>query len=223
MMDMKKLRTMLLFAALAEILLCFPQHDVGTSPRQLFTTDACHNMELMKHYLALTYPDIIPPVFLYVDSLTSEDLFIIRNNETFYRFLSIVSGMPTPYNHIPGNIRIEGNDWIYCQEHIDLVKWYAQNMDSISCGEFEEYYNLINYTSPDLKKGEEFSDYVDRIGLHQDSINTSLTIFKSRYHPNKKEDELLFPWNSYYNNEDFSKIKTLIKSKNKITFILKTR
>ena len=206
-----------------DLLLCFPQHRVVSSAQQSKTKEICHNLSLMNHYLAITYPDIVPPRYMSVDSLTSADLIVIRNNETFYRFLSAVSGLSTPYNQIPRNIRIEGNDWIYCKDHRDLVNWYVKNLDNISCEEFDEYYHLFNYEVPYPRKGEEWTDYVDRIGVYQDSINTSLKLFESRYHSDNKEENLLFPWNTHYSKDDLSKIKSLIDSTNKISIIVKTR
>ena len=208
---------------LVDSLSCFPQHRVKSSTLQSITKDICHNLSLMNHYLAMTYPDIVPPRYLSVDSLTSGDMVIIRNNETFYRFLSTVSGLSTPYNRIPRNLRIEGNDWIYCKDHIDLVNWYVNNIDRISCEEFNEYYHLLNYVVPYPKKGEEWFDYVDRIGLYQDSINTSLKMFESRYNSDNKEENLIFPWSTDYSKEELSKIKSLINSTNKISIIIMTR
>lgn len=220
----KSIKIVLLMALiLMDFLICFPRHRIVSSAQQSVTKEICHNLVLMNHYLAITYPDIVPPRYLSVDSLSSGDLFVIRNNETFYRFLSAVSGLSTPYNRIPRNIRIEGNDWIYCKEHVELVKWYANNLDSISCEEFDEYYHLLNYEVPYPKKGEEWSDYVNRIGLYQDSINTSLKIFESRYNPDNIGENLLFPWNTHYRKDELSKIKSLINSTNKISFIIKTR
>ena len=182
-------------------------------------------MKLMNHYLAITYPDIIPPKYLFVDTINSGEQFIIGNNDIFYRFLSTVSGLPTPYNRIPGNICVEGNDWVYCNDHIQLVNWYANNMDRISCEEFYEYYNLINYEVPYLNDGEDLLDYVDRIGLYHDSIHTRLKIFESRHNLNKREDDLLFPLNTFYDKDQLSRIKALVNptSKIKITIIMKTR
>ncbi len=177
----------------------------------------------MNHYLAITYPGIIPHNYLSVDSITTIDEYMIRNNDIFYRFLSIMSGLPTPYNLIPENIMVEGNDWIYCQDHINLVKWYANNIDNISCEELDEYYRLINYEVPFPHGGEDWSDYVDRIGLYMDSIKRNLKKFEYRYQPTKDDKELLFPWKPNYNEEDLSKIKSLINNTKNIKFIVKTR
>ncbi len=225
MINMKSIRKFVLFTGLVfvDFLLCFSQQDTEFSTQPDVSYDTCHNLELMNHYLAITYPDIIPPKYLSTDSISAEDQFIIRNNEIFYRFLSTISGLPTPYNQIPKNICIEGNDWIYCKDHINLVKWYAINMHNVPCEAFLEYYNLINYEVPYPYNGEEWYNYVDRIELYQDSIQRNLKDFEYRYQPNKKDGELLFPWKPNYDKEDLSKIKSLINSTHKITFIIKTR
>ena len=204
-------------------IVCFSQQRYVSSSHQSESDNHCHYMKLMNHYLAITYPDIIPPKYLLVDTINSGEQFIIGNNDIFYRFLSTVSGLPTPYNRIPGNIRIEGNDWVYCNDHIHLINWYANNMDRISCEEIYEYYNLINYEVPCPNDGEDLLDYVDRIGLYHDSIHTRLKIFESRYNLNKREDDLLFPLNTFYDKDQLSRIKALINPTSKITIIMKTR
>lgn len=205
------------------VLVCIPMSWSQTASAPIKSTDECRMLSLLNHYFAITYPGIIPPKYLLPEGVTGGDQSIIRNNDTFYRFLSMISGLPTPYNQIPGNIRVEGNDWIYCRDHINLVSWYADNIDHVSCEEFLEYYNLVHYQVPYPYGDEEWSDYVDRIGVYIDSIQRNLKIFENRYQPNKEEKELLFPWKTNYTKEDMSKIKSLINTNQNITLIIKTR
>lgn len=140
----------------------------------------CHNKKLMDFYLSKEFDkNLIDKKF----KASKNDQQIINNRyATYYRFLSIVSGLESPFNYEPKYILNGSYELSHDYRNIKLINWYENNIDSISCELFNEYYQIetgfINIT-----RITELEDIEKQIESYGDSIFGRLRDFKIKHSP----------------------------------------
>ena len=167
------------------------------------TVENCHNLDMMNDFLANTYPDIMPSEYKQVDSIRKTEVINSMDIPSIYRFLSIISGIPTPYNYVPNGLMVRSDKWTYCKSHIEMVKWYAINHKDISCEDFNDYWRIIHYTTPVPEKDENIEGYLDRMGHYMDSIEIRFKDFCQKHSPDSLKG---MPTNIWFSGLDFTSI-----------------
>lgn len=140
--------------------------------------DSCHNRELMDYFFKHQNNNITN-----CDSLvlTFEDCKTIeRSIPCYFRFLSIMSGLESPYNfnRQMSHYTIISKELNNNIENLNIIDWYAKNQDSITCNKFNEYYLLES----ELKRGpmyygNDFDEFLRINDEFYDSIEYKLNRF----------------------------------------------
>lgn len=119
---------------------------------------------------------------------------ISDDHDIFFRFLSLVSGKPTPYNLEVDHYSVKNMEWIRLPENIQLAEWYESHQDSIPCEVFSEYYNIEKgiREGPQLRK-EDFNDYLKESEEYFDSVFRRKDEFEKKYSGYLSEDSIRNP------------------------------
>lgn len=156
---------------------CVRFHTSSAADYENFT---CHNKKLMDFYLSKEFDkNLIDKKF----KASKNDQQIINNRyATYYRFLSIVSGLETPFNYEPKYILNGSYELSHDYRNIKLINWYENNINSISCELFDEYYQIetgfINV--PRITNLKHIEKQIESYG---DSIFGRLRDFKIKHSP----------------------------------------
>lgn len=106
-----------------------------------------------------------------------------ENFAAYFRFLSIVSGIESPFNYEPKHILNNSYELSHDYRNIKLVKWYLVNKRSVSCNLLNEYYQI----EQGLIHGPLITSYDDdlhrQIESYGDSVFDRLRTFKMRHSP----------------------------------------
>ena len=142
----------------------------------------CHAMMRMNLFFNRHYPDIKiktdPNLLTKSDSINVDSGYRI----IYYRFLSALSGLNTPYNDIDVFHRPIYTEYIYqCEDNIRLVNWYSRHQDMIDCDMFNEYYDLAKGILDGPDKRLPLDEFLDQVEVHYDSLELRLKIFEDRY------------------------------------------
>lgn len=165
-------------------------NDTLTHTIQKNGIHGCQNKKLMDYFFSREYGKAL--IEQNYEPTEKETETIDRNFAIYYRFLSIISGLDTPYNYESIYVYNMSPELIYDSRNIQLIEWYDNNRDSISCELFNEYYQLENdrlggvgkliiLTTDNFEQMEKFLDD------YYDSLMKRFNDFKKNYSPKKTD------------------------------------
>ena len=135
----------------------------------------------MKAFLQDSYPNL--DIGCELIALSNEDKNVIASDyDIYFRFLSLLSGKPTPYNIEYGHYRVKNKDWIWHDDNMNLVEWYKEHQDMIGCDVFNEYYGI----EKGIREGprfrvDDFDEYLRKSEEYFDSIFDMKEKFDAKY------------------------------------------
>lgn len=140
--------------------------------------DSCHNRVLMDYYFKQQDNKIHicdSVVLSYEDYKTIE-----RSIPCYFRFLSIISGLDSPYNFNRqiSHYTLSSKDMNYNDENLNIINWYIENQDSITCTLFNEYYQLdAGFMRGPVYRGCDFDEFLLINDAFYDSIECQFDKF----------------------------------------------
>ena len=125
-------------------------------------------------------------------SLSERDKIAINNDhDVYFRFLSLVSGKPTPYNNEVDHYSVKNTDWIKLPENVQLAQWFESHQDMIPCELFSEYYNIEKGIREGPKKRiGDLDEYIRESEGFFDSVYEKREMFEKQYSGYLSDDRI---------------------------------
>lgn len=164
-------------------------NETSTHTMQNNGTPDCHNKKLMDYFFSKEYDKTL--IEQNYKPTEKETETINCSFAIYYRFLSVISGIDTPYNYESIYVYNMSPELIYDSRNIQLIEWYDNNRDSITCELFNEYYQLENDRLGGVGKllltTDNFEEREKILDDYYDSLMKRFKDFKKRYSPNRTD------------------------------------
>ena len=148
----------------------------------------CTDLMRLRTFLKMNYPNL--NIKNTLSTLSDKDKRVINaDHDIFFRFLSLISGKPTPYNLEVDHYSVKNLDWLESSDNIQLAEWYEGHQDLIHCAIFSEYYNIEKGISEGPKS---------RVGNFDEYLKASEEFFDSVY---CKKDKFEKEYSGYLSEE----------------------
>ena len=144
----------------------------------------CKDLSRLRLFIKESFPNL--SIKNTLQSPSKKDKATINDDhDIFFRFLSLVSGKPTPYNLEVDHYYVKNKEWIGLPENIQLAEWYEIFQDTIPCEVFSEYYNIEKGIRrgprfPQLRKAD-FDEYLKASEEYFDSLYRKKYEFEKKY------------------------------------------
>ena len=143
--------------------------------------DECYNLYKMNCFIQAHYPEVEINIEQKILNSYLNDGFD-NDFATYFRFMSILSGLYTPYNDDMIFLNIYSDSILHNDENVKLIKWYSRNHEKIDCDVFNQYYNLEKA----MRKGpqrqiDDFDKYLAYMEAYNDSLECGIEEFKTKY------------------------------------------